>query len=57
MHEFKEKVSHPFKDMEVGITVKSEIKYQSYVYVYGRRTGKKFITESVDGVLYVKRIA
>lgn len=55
--ERKERKSHPFKDMAVGDQVESEIRYQTYVHIYGRQSGKKFITESENGVLYVKRVA
>ena len=60
--DFTERNSWGFKDLNVGDVIpvqcdnKDEIKAaQRYAHTYGRLTGKKFITRTQDGVLYVKR--
>lgn len=51
---------HPFASMELGQVVEvleDAERLQPYVHVYGRSSGKKFKTRTIDGVLYVKRVS
>ena len=57
-----ERVSWPFKDMEVGDCVRFEQKELAYkarnqAHVYGEKTGKKFVTKTMAGVLHIWRIS
>lgn len=54
--EYKERESHPFKNMDVGDIVIVKLSLQSYVHAYGSNCGKKFVTRKVDGKLHVKRV-
>lgn len=51
-------IKHPFAKMKVGQIVEVQgdpKKMQIYAHSYGNSSGRKFITRTVDGVLYVKR--
>lgn len=48
----------PFKNMLLNETIALEydLKMQRYAHKYAARTGKKFKTKKIDGILYVKRV-
>lgn len=49
-----------FKDMKVDQVMpihENKKEAQKYAHTYGGLTGKRFATRTVDGVLYVKRVA
>ena len=52
--------SWPFKDMEVDDVATfptTDHRAQVTSHIYGRRSGKKFETRTVDGTLYVRRVS
>lgn len=59
--DFTDRNSWGFKDLNVGERMQvdaDDLKAaQKYAHAYGNLTGKKFATRTVDGVLYVKRLA
>lgn len=49
---------HPFKTMSVGdVLTFDDRKMQGYAHTYGQKSGRKFQTRFVEGVVYVKRIS
>lgn len=55
------KISWPFKDMDVNDCVKfpdkeTAFKARNQCHIYGDKTGKKFVTRTIDGVLHVWRV-
>ena len=57
-----DRISWPWKDMDVGDMVKIEaktleLKAQVTCHIHGRQSGKKFATQTIGGVLHVWRTA
>lgn len=59
--DFTDRNSWGFKDLNINDAIEvdcDDIKLaQRYAHAYGNITGKKFATRTIDGKLYVKRLA